>query len=81
MQAFIVHRDLLCYFSTYFRGIFQPKEDVVTKVAEVADQEGKTDAISAHENGKVEVEVNIRLPNAVRHIQIDTQKVQLTLLY
>jgi len=68
---------LLCHFSPYFRGIFQPKKNALTKITTVTNQEESTDAIEADEQVRAEFEVTVRLPDAARHIRIDTDKVSL----
>ena len=87
-QLFTLHTDLIRYYSPYFSNIFSRNEAISSK-ARIRSKmlrrewrwENKSDIETMEgngfgdEEGKIEVEVRIKLPAAMRQIRLNTREV------
>jgi hypothetical protein len=89
-QKFTLHRELLCYYSPYFRKIFDDKDNEIKKKAmiksgmlrrewrwENANDLGTIDCEGFGDEDKVEVDITIKLPpgGPVRATHLDKTEV------
>jgi hypothetical protein len=86
IQKFPIHRDLLCFYSPYFRRILSGSKVVKAKILQKnhrrewrwEDKESVQEVMeiggSADSEEKMDVDVVIKLPNVVREVQSNTKE-------